>query len=74
MGDASAVSRASTLKGAVRQALGNAKLDRAAVFFRALQRGVSRDPKLTALITSAQSVLSKHERKLAADLEALLTT
>ncbi len=67
----SGLSRASTIKGAVRQALGTAKLERESVFFRALVRGIGRDPALAGLLAAARGLLSKDERKLAAQLELL---
>ena len=72
MAQSSGLSRGNTVKGAMRQALGNAKLDRGSVFFRALARGIARDAGLASFVASAQGFLGKNERKLAGDLEALL--
>jgi hypothetical protein len=73
MQHASALSRATMIKGAVRQALGPAKLDPDTVFFRALRRGVGREPDVVALLQAAQGVLNKSERKLADQIELLVT-
>lgn len=73
MPPSNALSRINLLRGAVRQALGSAKLDPASVFCRALVRGIARDASLADLLRSTRGLLGKDDRKLAATLDQLLT-
>ncbi len=67
-----ALSRINLLRGAVRQALGSAKLDPASVFCRALVRGIARDASVADLLRTTRGLLGKDDRKLAATLNQLL--
>ncbi len=71
MPGATGMAQANLIKGAVRQALGPAKLDEETVFFRALARGIARERQIAALVASARGLLGKDERKLARALEML---
>ncbi len=71
MPSASSLSRASAIKGAVRQALGTAKLARDTVFFRAFARGIAREPALLEFLTAARGLLGKDERRLSVSLDLL---
>lgn len=73
MPPSNALSRINLLRGAVRQALGSAKLDPASVFCRALVRGIARDASVADLLRSTRGLLGKDDRKLAATLDQLLT-
>jgi hypothetical protein len=73
MGGATGMAQANLIKGAVRQALGSAKLDEETVFFRALARGIAREPQIAALVAQARGLVGKDERKLAKALEMLGT-
>jgi hypothetical protein len=67
------MAQANLIKGAVRQALGSVKLDEETVFFRALTRGIAREPQIAALVAQARGLVGKDERKLAKALEMLGT-
>jgi hypothetical protein len=69
--DSSGLSRAATIKAAVRQALGTARLEPGSIFCRTLMRGLQRHPPLAALIGSAQGLLGRDERQLAASVALL---
>ncbi len=71
MSASSALSRASTLKSAVRQSLGSKKLDPASIFFRALSRGLARDPGLATVLKAAEGLFGKDDRQVAANLDVL---
>jgi hypothetical protein len=71
MAGATGMAQASLVKGAVRQALGPAKLDEETVFFRALARGIMREPQIAAVVAQARGLVGKDERKLARALETL---
>jgi hypothetical protein len=71
MAGATAMAQATLIKGAVRQALGPAKLDEETLFFRALARGILREAPIAALVASARGLVGKDERKLAKALAML---
>lgn len=73
MPSSNALSRVNLLRGAVRQALGTAKLDGASVFCRALVRGIARDTSVSDLLRATRGILGKDDRKLAASIDALLS-
>ncbi len=66
MPETSGLSRVNTLKGAVRQAIGTAKLEPGSIFHRSLARGIAADPVLQELMETAASLFGKDERALAA--------
>jgi hypothetical protein len=67
----SSLSKASAIKGAVRQALGTAQLAHDTVFFRAFKRGIAREPALSEVLTAARGLLGKDERRLSVALDLL---
>lgn len=71
MPESSGLSRVSTLKGAIRQALGSTKLEAGSVFHRSLARGIAQEPVLKDLIETASELMRKDERPLVAALTLL---
>jgi len=68
----SAMSRLGIARGALRQALGTARLEPSSVFVRALSRGIGAEPSLQEFLRSTLALLGKDDRKLAAHVDLLL--